>query len=157
MKPFEKEIYWLVESIMKDFGMDSLSGKIFVTLFLSPTEVALDALAKKTEYSLSSVSTKMRIFEQTGLAKRIKKPGSKKVYYHMEKDMVALTRHKLYLSLEREIKPLKSQLPDIIKRHKKTITESGDERQKQKLQTIEKMLTDIKHIEKAIRNCVEQL
>ncbi|MFO7710482.1 MAG: hypothetical protein R6V53_01830 [Candidatus Woesearchaeota archaeon] len=157
MKKFEKEVYGVVEGIMQDFGLDALSGRIFLTLFLAPDEIALEDLAKKTGYSLSSVSTKMRFFEQTDLAKKTRKPGSKKVYFSMDMDITELIRHKLQLSLDREISPLKRKLPEIIKKHKPIILASKDESQKQKLQTLEKMVRDVKHVEAVLKKTLEDL
>ena len=57
-------------------GFDELTSKIVGTLFIEPTEVALEDLAKMTGYSLSAVSTAMKLVVRTGLVKRMKKPGS---------------------------------------------------------------------------------
>ncbi|MFP4424098.1 MAG: GbsR/MarR family transcriptional regulator [Candidatus Woesearchaeota archaeon] len=155
MKKLEKEVYGVFEGIMQDFGLDTLSGRIFVALFLAPGEIALEEIAKKTGYSLSSVSTKMRFFEQTDLVKRKRKPGSKKVYFLMDMDVTELTRHKIQLSLDREIKPLKKQIPEIIKRHKPVSNQSTDV--SQRIQTLEKMMKDVKHVEAVLKKTLDEL
>ncbi len=98
-------------------GFDELTSKIVGTLFIEPEEVALEDLAKMTGYSLSAVSTAMKMVVRTGLVKRLKKPGSRKVYFYMEKDMIKTIMQIMQRKHELVITKTKKELPNIIKKY----------------------------------------
>ena len=99
----------------KGYGLDNLSAKLSSILYLEPIEISIEELAKRTGYSLASISNKMKILESFGMVRRVKNPGSKKLYYYMEKDLVKLTRmhfEKIYTS---EIIPAKKCYLKLLK------------------------------------------
>jgi HTH-type transcriptional regulator, osmoprotectant uptake regulator len=99
-------------------GIDSLSCRIIGLLYAEPCEVALDELSKRTGYSLSAVSTSLKVAEQQGIVKRIRKPGSKKVYYYMEKEIASMFVEMLLKKYEHIVLPSKQKLPEIIQKYK---------------------------------------
>jgi HTH-type transcriptional regulator, osmoprotectant uptake regulator len=99
-------------------GLDDLFCRIVGILFAEPEEVSLEELSKKTGYSLSAVSTALKIAEQHGFVKRIRKPGSKKAYFYMEKGIAAMFADTLLKKYEHIVLPSKQQLPEIIQKFK---------------------------------------
>ena len=95
--PKEKSIEFFRDA-MKVNGLDDISSSIIGVLYMEPKEISLDEISQKTGYSLSGVSTAMKMLSNMGCIKRIKKPGSRKVYFFMEKDilgsMIQLMRRK---------------------------------------------------------------
>lgn len=63
------------------FGLSELYGYIYGVLFFEDEPLSLGEIAERTGYSLSHVSTALKLLENIGLVKRIKKPGDKKAYY----------------------------------------------------------------------------
>ncbi|MFP4403213.1 MAG: GbsR/MarR family transcriptional regulator [Candidatus Woesearchaeota archaeon] len=113
----ETEFISFLETVFKNYGLDNLSCKIMAVLYIEPTEIALDEIAKITGYSLASVSLKLKFLEKIGLVERIKKPGSKKVFYYFQKDIVKLTENKIKKAYDAEIKPVKKLLPELINKY----------------------------------------
>ncbi len=99
-------------------GFDELSSKIIGILFIEPEEIALDELANRTGYSLSAVSTALKFIERAGIVKRSKKPKSRKVYFYMEKDMLAMSLQIVRRKYEKILFPSKQKLPNIIELYK---------------------------------------
>jgi len=99
-------------------GFDELSSKIIGILFIEPEEIALDELANRTGYSLSAVSTALKFIERAGIVKRSKKPKSRKVYFYMEKDILAISLQIARRKYEKILLPSKQKLPNIIELYK---------------------------------------
>lgn len=141
---FEKEVFDLGQEIANNFGMDNLTGKIFLMLYLEPEAVALEEIAKETGYSLSTVSAKMKIIEQHGMIQRVRKPGSKKAFFFMEKDLGKIVAMKLEGAIQAEIIPVKKHLPGILKKYKEKVASSKDETLKKKYNIMKKYYSQMK-------------
>lgn len=154
MEDISRELTLIIENIYKSFGLDALSSKLFSILFLEPKEVSIDELSKKTGYSLSSISNKMRFIEKVGVAERIKKPGTKKVYYYVEKDIIKMHIRKMEIFSDKMIAPLKDKVPKIIKRNK---NKDLDAEKENKLKIIETFYCQILKIEKVMDKFKKEL
>jgi DNA-binding transcriptional regulator GbsR (MarR family) len=123
--PKDEFIEVMVE-IQRAKGLDELSSKLMGILFIEPEEISLDDLAKRTGYSLSAVCTAMKFLEKVGAVKRLKKPGSRKIYFFMEKDMSSMLTE-IVRRLEKNVMMLKSRIPGIIERYKQEKSKSSKE------------------------------
>jgi HTH-type transcriptional regulator, osmoprotectant uptake regulator len=99
-------------------GLDDLSSKIIAILYAEPNEIALEELAKRTGYSLSALSTTLKLAEQLSIVKRLQKPGSKKAYFYIEKNISSMFADMLLKKYEHVILPSKQKLPEIIRQYK---------------------------------------
>lgn len=116
--PKEEYIEFIAE-IQKIKGLDELSSKVIGILYVEPKDLSLDELAKRSGYSLSSISTLMKFMENAGLVRRLKKPKSKKVYFYMEKDLAGKFAEILRDRYKKIISLSKKRLPEIIDKYKK--------------------------------------
>ena len=134
-------------------GFDELTSKIVGTLFIEPTEVALEDLAKMTGYSLSAVSTAMKLVVRAGLVKRMKKPGSRKVYFYMEKDLIKVTMQLMQRKHELVITKTKRELPNIIEKYRTEKSKAS----KEELQIIKGYSKQVLVFEKIIGSLIHML
>jgi len=147
----KNEFIELIAENSKVNGLDELSSKIIGILFIEPEEVALDELANRTGYSLSAVSTALKFIERAGIVKRTKKPKSRKVYFYMEKDMLAISLQITRRKYEKIILPSKQKLPKIIEKYKQESTkESGEE-----LGIVENYYKEILFFEQILKEFIE--
>lgn len=102
----------------KEKGLDELSSKAVGILYAEPGEVSLHELAERTGYSLSAVSTAMKFLENTGLARRHTRPKSRKVYFFMEKDIIAQFIDLMAKRTQNTLLKAKESLPGIIAKYK---------------------------------------
>ncbi len=145
MVTFEDEFLDFFIQVFRNFGLDTLGAKLIGALFLEPGELSLDELSNRTGYSLASVSSKLKSFESLGLIKRLKKPGSKKIYYYMDSDVTVIMRNKFRAFNNLYFEPAKKVLPTLIERNKnKNLTPL----ERKKLQIIIDYYAQIKKIER---------
>ncbi|MFH2019941.1 MAG: hypothetical protein ABIJ34_00875 [archaeon] len=134
MDQINKDMSEVFGKLGKSFGLKDLNVKIITFLYLEPEEVAMDDIATELGYSLASVSNALKMLESIGMCKQIKKPGSKRLYYIMEKDLLKININKLTKASDIYIEPAKNRIPGIINKYKS----SKDEKTKKKLKIIEK-------------------
>jgi len=149
----EKDTMKLFESISITYGMDILTSKISSIIYLEPEPVSLDELAKRTGYSLSSISNKIKRLSLFMPIIRSRKPGSKKMFVSVEKKMFKVLKAQLQKSREVEIIPIKNKLPNIIKDFKK---QSKTEKDKEKLKIIEQYYTDVTKFDKIMSKMLKK-
>ena len=149
-KDFEKDFLevMLHTSIAKE--MDGVIAELFIHLFIEPDILSMDELVKKTGYSLSAISTKLKSMEEYGIVQRIKKPGSKKLYFYVDKNTGRLAIRKMRLYLQREVQPLKRNLPTLLEKYAADIKKSKDERFKKQYIIVQDYITQLKYTEDSI-------
>ncbi|NQU79520.1 hypothetical protein HQ545_07160 [Candidatus Woesearchaeota archaeon] len=148
MTPEDEFIDFFATSHEK-LGMDPLSSKLLGILFIEPKEVSMKILAEKTGYSLASLSTKLRTLEDTHIIKRIKKPGTKKAFYYVEKDMCKIINNKIENMLKVCIIPTKNNLPSIINNFKNLKTGSKN---KEKINILQQYYDQVISVENILIN-----
>jgi DNA-binding transcriptional regulator GbsR (MarR family) len=130
MEEMDKKVVMLFQEMARGQGLtDSLMTEIFARLYIEPEPIAMDDIAKKTGYSLASISNKVKLLGPLMHIKRIKKPGSKKVFLSMEKDIFSIWKAALVKKEEFVVKRVKDKMPAIIKEYKeKTKTKQDQKR-----------------------------
>jgi len=123
--PKEEFIELMVE-IQRAKGLDELSSKLMGILFIEPKEITLDEMKERTGYSLSALCLSMKFLERAGIVKRSKKPGSRRMYFYMEKDMSSMLTE-IIRKLKGNVSILKSRIPGIIERYKIEKSKSSKE------------------------------
>lgn len=140
----------LIERMGRSKGRDALLSKLNAILYVEPSEISLEELARRTGYSLSAVSTAMKGLEISGKIRRVRKPGSRKAYFYMEKDMISLSV-KIMERMDEPMKNLKKRMPGIIERYKK------EKATKEEIRIVESYYKQVVIIEKLLAELVEKL
>ncbi|NOQ38591.1 hypothetical protein GQ472_06950 [archaeon] len=147
------EFIELMARNFKQNGFDDCTSKIVGALYIEPKEISLETVSDKTGYSLSAVSTAMKLLVSMGIIKRIKKPKSRKVYFFMEKDMVACMLDHMKKNYELSLLMSKEALPKIIERYKSREQEIFGE----ELMIIEQYYNQVVAFEDVMKNFIEAL
>lgn len=154
MDDIDKDFIEMYQDIGDSLGFDNLMITLFAKIYIEPEEIAMDELAKETGYSLASVSSKIKALESIGIVKRIKKPGSKKIFVYAEKSFVKIMKDQLVKKEQNCIRIVKEKAPDIIKKHK---NKSKSEKEKKKLKILEDYLYQINKFEEVISDIRAQI
>lgn len=154
LNELDKGFVEMYQKAGRAYGMDSLVTKMYGILYLEPEEVSLEDLAKKTGYSLASVSNKVKVLERAGLASRVKKPGSKKVFFFMEKDLMKLIKGSMLSNEQNMVKLYKESLPGIIENYEQ---KAKTEDEKKKLKIIKDFHRQIIKLEEMMRIMREKI
>ena len=137
-----------------NFIPDKLAVHLISILFLEIEEISLEELAQKSGFSLASISNKARMLEQMGFLKRTCKPGTKKVYVFIEKDLFKIMREHLLKKQEIMIHQMKQGLPFIIEKHEhKSLTE----KERKELKIVKDYLKQISALDLIIKDLYKKL
>ncbi len=134
MDAIEEEFTEFFKMLVKTYGMGDLQATVLSVLYLEPREVAMEEISKKTGYSPASISNTMKMLEGLGIVRRVKKPGTNKVFFYMEKDLMKLNQQKIKATYEHIINPGKTMLPQIIEKYRNKVE---DKESREKLHIIE--------------------
>ncbi|MEZ5336378.1 MAG: hypothetical protein R2741_14680 [Methanolobus sp.] len=107
----------LIVQNLKAQDFDEISSRIIGTLFIETEEMSLEEIAIETGYSLSAVSTAMKNLSQFHVVRRFNKPGSKKAFFFLDKNLVSIWTQSLRKKFDNVIIPSKKILPEIIDKY----------------------------------------
>lgn len=150
----DKEFIEFYQTASRVQGADASLGTILAVLYLEPEEISMEDLAKKTGYSLASISNKIKMFEPAGFVKRIRKPGTKKVYLRAEKDVLEMMKKGLTMKQELVINLAKDRIPKIISKYK---DKKLSEEQKKKLKIIDEYYKQMLKFEIIINEMLKKI
>ena len=153
MNSIEQEFTKFITKMGEISGLDHSFSEIISTLFLEPEEISLDELARRTGFSLASISNKAKMLEKQGLVARSRKPGSKKVYLYMDKNLVRNIEIAVLKQMEAKTQLAKHTIPQILNIKPK------NEADKKKLELIQKYYKQFSAMEKmteAIKKAVSE-
>lgn len=147
----------LITQNLKAEGFDDIASKIISMLFIEPEEMSLEEISIETGYSLSAVSTAMKNLSQYHIVRRFKKPGSKKVFFFLDKNLTSIGAQALRMKYDNIILPSKKELPEIIKKYEDNGSDTSNpefeivtryHKQMLKLESIvENFLTELENID----------
>ncbi len=109
---------------------------------------------QRTGYSLASISLKIKNIEQFWSIKRMHKPGSRKTYLLMEKDLLDIFDIQIRNGFVTELEIAKTKMPPLIEEYR---CNAFTQEQKTKLTTYENYLKEIKHFEELIQHIYDQI
>lgn len=78
LESLRRNIIDKIAKVSELWGLDESVGIVFGVLLFSSKPLNLEEIAKLSNYSVSSVCQKMKLLENLGYVKRMKKRGSKK-------------------------------------------------------------------------------
>ncbi|MGM5484350.1 MAG: GbsR/MarR family transcriptional regulator [Nanobdellota archaeon] len=148
----DQEYIDLIKELARSQGSDALSGEIYAILYLSRDKVSMDEIAEETGYSLATISNKLKFLEMANIIERTKKPGSRKHYVYMKKDLIEIHKQNLINAQKNSIKKIKEKLPDIIKNYRKK-----KKHDKEKLSIMKNHLNQAGKIDKVMDKIIKEL
>lgn len=126
MKIIRKEFEDLVYQGMKSYGLDELSSRLLAILYSEPDSLTLEEMSEITGYSFSAISASMKFLSGVGLVDKTKKAGSKKLYFSVQRDMLAMSVTAIKAKNECMVVPALRDLPSIIEKCKNSDDESAE-------------------------------
>ena len=154
MDQLDKEFIDYFNTAGRAFAWGDMPTTVIALLYIEPEPVAMEDLAKRTGYSLASVSNMMKMMETMGFVRRIKKPKTRKVYFYMEKDIIKLNKQKLVMAYEIGVKPAMEILPPIIAKYK---NKAKDAKGQRKYEIVQDYLRQMAELEKVLQHMIEDI
>ena len=154
MDEFDSAAMEYMTKLGKNYGLGELQSKVIGLLYIEPEDISLEEIADRTGYSLASISNTMKMLEAFGMVQRIKKPGTKKVFFYMEKNLAKLNIMKLNAVLNNFIKPNKDILPELIEKYRDKVR---DEKSKKKIKIAEDYYKQLLRFEEITERWIRDL
>ena len=136
---------------IKSQGLDELHSKLIATLYSESDLMTLKELSEKTNYSFSAVSAAMNFLTKLYIVEKIKKSGSKKLYFSIQRDMMKMTLNQVKSKNELMVAPAILKLPSIIQRCENSKSEGSEEM----LQILEQYYQQMIAVDKIMKKLVE--
>ncbi len=130
---FRKSVYSTFSTVASTLGYSEVHGMIISSLLVENKPLSLDDIAKKTGYSLSSISISLDLLELVGIIRKMKNTGDRKIYVKLEGDLLESLRTAFILKLKKEILKTKMEMS----KHR---SDSKDKNTSQMILTMEKEL-----------------
>jgi DNA-binding transcriptional regulator GbsR (MarR family) len=135
----ESKIHSLFASLTSSLGYSEIHGHIIGALLVEGRPLSLDELAKKTGYSLASVSLSLDLLEFFGVIKKFRVKGNRKIYIKIDGDLLNVLKTLMLIKLQKNIKNTFNEFEKYKNTNDKKI-----------LRTIEILEKEIKRLEKYI-------
>ncbi len=151
IKKTDEEFINLFVKIGKHWNLTSLQAKILGHAFLHLEPISMEELKNKTGYSLASISNNVKFLERVGIIEKVSKPGTKKIFLKIERDVHKRIRKIAENAYEYKIKLFKETLPSILESYKKELQREKDSSKREilneRISIVQKLSRDIKVIE----------
>ena len=102
-KEIEKDIYSTFADIATSIGYSEIHGRVIAALLVSNKKLSLNELAKKTGYSLSTVSLSLDLLEVLGMIKKIKKAGDRKLYIELQGTLLEGMKNAFLIRIQKSV------------------------------------------------------
>jgi DNA-binding transcriptional regulator GbsR (MarR family) len=135
----------VIYAMMKSYRLNEIASRICSVVYLSPDPVSLEELALKTQYSPASISNTTKFLNDFLLIKRVKKPGSKKIYVTGRNSPLEMMKEKTAMALANEVKPIKESFPELIKKLE------GKKKYERELLLLKKQYKETLQLEKVLK------
>jgi len=103
MEELEKRIHSTFANVASSIGYSEVHGRIISVLLAEDRAMSLQELAKRTGYSLSSISISLDLLEIIGIVKKIREFGDRKLYVRVDGDLLEGLRNAMLFKLQKEI------------------------------------------------------
>jgi DNA-binding transcriptional regulator GbsR (MarR family) len=155
MEQLNKRLIEIYQEMGRGQGLsDSLLMELFARIYIEPEPIAMDELARKTGYSLASISNKVKMLAPMMGIKKVKKPGSKKIFLYMDKDFIKIWKNALLKKEQYVISLAKERFPLLIKEFR---NKAKTDKDKKKLKVIEDYYEQILVFEGFMKKMLNEL
>jgi len=148
----EKEIYSTFANVASSIGYSELHGRIIAILLVEQRPLSLQEIAKKTGYSLSSISLSLDLLEILGMIKKIKKPADKKLYVKLEGDILSGLKKAFILRVQKNVVETLQKFEE----YKSELRKSKDKDARKTLKILKTLENEVKRLERYI-NILEKI
>ncbi|MBN1160279.1 MAG: hypothetical protein JXA43_03595 [Candidatus Diapherotrites archaeon] len=145
-KELEVEIVNTFSDITTHLGYSSTHGKILAVLLMQDKAISLPDLAKKTGYSISSISISLDFLELFGMIKKIKKSGDRKLYVELTGDLLEGLKTAVVLKLQSGI----TNVNNKFEKYKVELSKAKTEDARRLLKSLNKLEKELNRVDKYV-------
>jgi len=150
-KDIEKDIYSTFADIATAIGYSEIHGRVIAALLVSNRKLSLNELAKKTGYSLSTVSLSLDLLEFLGMIKKIKKAGDRKLYVELQGSLIEGLKKAFTIRIQKSIRDTLNR----FEQHKKNLSKAGTKEKKRIMEILNILEKEVESIDNYINMLLE--
>ena len=150
-KDIEKDIYSTFADIATTIGYSEIHGRVIAALLVSNKKLSLNELAKKTGYSLSTISLSLDLLEFLGMIKKIKKVGDRKLYVELQGSLTEGLKKAFTIRIQKSIKETLTK----FEQHKKNLEKNGNKESKNILNILNILEKEVQSVDNYISMLLE--
>jgi DNA-binding transcriptional regulator GbsR (MarR family) len=102
-KTLQERIYSTFGEVAKAIGYSPIHGRIVGALHVNGGEMALQALARETGYSVSMISISLDLLEVMGMITKGRRPGDRNLYVTLRGDLLEVLKNAIVMRLNKSI------------------------------------------------------
>jgi DNA-binding transcriptional regulator GbsR (MarR family) len=148
IKKIDKELEKLLLKNNHEFHQPKVLQKMMFILLISEEEISMEELAKRTRYSLATLSNTIKFAEKINFVERVSHPGTKRVYVKAKNNFYNLVKDTIKSQYESFI-PKISKMEEIENKYK-THDKNQTVKRIQLIKDVKKMNDKIKKINKIL-------
>jgi DNA-binding transcriptional regulator GbsR (MarR family) len=145
-KEIEREIFSTFAEIATAIGYSEIHGRIIAALLVSDKKLSLNELAKKTGYSLSTISLSLDLLELLGMIKKIKKAGDRKLYVQLQANLLEGLKKAFLIRIQKSIDETLSKFEE----YKEDLNKSKTKENKKVLDILKILESEVERVDKYI-------
>lgn len=147
IEDIERDIYSSFATLASTIGYSEIHGRIIAALMVSGKKLSLQDLAKKTGYSISTLSLSLDLLEFFGMIKKIKNAGDRKLYIELHGDLLEGLKEAFVVRIQKSVN-------DSLKRfseYKENLRASKSRESKKVMDVLNILEGEIKRLDKYIK------
>lgn len=146
-KEIESKVLNTFAGVASTIGYSPIHGKIIGALLMNGEPTPLQDIARSAGYSISMVSISIDFLELTGVIKRVKKTGDRKLYIELQGNLLEALKT---LILSKVQKGIKGSMNDF-EEEKKKIAKIKDPKEKERItKAVTALEKEIKRLDKYV-------
>lgn len=145
-----------VNSICRDFGLNSVMAQLYVILYLSHRPLSLNEMCERLRISKGSVSVNIRALERYRVVRRIWVKGSRKDYYEAETNISRVMADRLTSMFKRRLLEVDGMLNTSSSLLNSTST-SGDDKEEKAIEVFKERVNRLKSLQKKVASLLSML
>ena len=150
-KEIEKDIYSTFAEIATTIGYSEIHGRVIAALLVSNKKLSLNELAKKTGYSLSTISLSLDLLEFLGMIKKIKKVGDRKLYVELQGSLMEGLKKAFTIRIQKSIKETLGK----FEQHKSYLKKNDSKESKNILNILDILEEEVRSVDNYINMLLE--
>lgn len=142
-----RHVFSTFSGVASSLGFSEVHGMIIGSLVTESGPLPLQEIAKRTGYSLSSISISIDFLELVGVVRKIKNLGDRKVYVQLEGDLIESVRQAFMIKLQKEIMRTNTQLEKHRQNVKDAQTRKAVDTLQREVTRLQKYIDDLSKVE----------
>ena len=142
----EKDIYSSFATLASTIGYSEIHGRIIAALMVSEKKLSLQDLAKKTGYSISTLSLSLDLLEFFGMIKKMKNAGDRKLYIELHGDLLEGLKKAFIIRIQKSV----TDSLNRFENYKENLKDSKDKDSKRVMEVLNILEKEIKRLDKYI-------